>query len=87
MVSPIEFNKVADDGIIDDVEGKNLTIESFLFQDDEEDGKIQKIQHRLIKLGGMDRDIKRNSCQVVGVFTVKFHSPSQIADPSITASC
>jgi len=62
VIPPIKFNKVPDYGIIYDIEGKNLSIKSFLLQDKKQNKKVQKIQSRLIKLGRMKRDAERNAC-------------------------
>ena len=44
MVPPIELHKIPDNRIIDDVERKNLSIESFFLQDHEKDQEIGEIQ-------------------------------------------
>jgi len=87
MIASVKFNKIPEDRIIDDVERKDLAIETLSLQDDEENKKVQEVQGRLVKLSRMEGRINRNSSQVMSVFTVKTYSPRHSTGPAITTPC
>ena len=53
MVPPIELDKIPDDRLVNDVKGKDLSVESFFLQDNKKNNEIGEIQNGLIKLCGM----------------------------------
>jgi len=87
VVSPKKFSEIPDDRVIDDVQRENLAVKFFPSEDEKKDKKVQKIQSRFIELNWMERQAKRNTCQVMGIFIAELYAPGKRTFPAIAASC
>jgi hypothetical protein len=79
VVSPIELYEIPDNRVIDDVEGKNLSIESFFLENNEKNKEISKIENSFVELGGMEKRADGYPCQVRSILITKNNSPGDIA--------
>jgi hypothetical protein len=86
VIPPVKFNKIPDDGIIDDIQREDLSIEFFSLQKEKQDKKIREIQDRFIKLCGMKRGTQGYSGKLMRIFVMKTHAPRHCAFTPITAT-
>jgi len=77
VVTPEVLGDETDDGIVDDVERKDLTVVAFSFQDKIEDDEVEEVEDRLVKLDRMEGHVKRNTGRVMGVSVLENRPPGE----------